>query len=81
MLDYIGNAKIVNFEELPKIGGEHEIIKKVICVETKIIDFQDDYIIYEARFCEKESFRCLCDFFVDCCTWQYAVKKWGDYIK
>ena len=74
-INYIGNAKIIKLSELPHIGEAHEIIKSLICIESKIIDFKDDFIIYDLVFCEKESLNILDDFFVDCCRWSYAINK------
>lgn len=76
-IDYIDNAKIIDLSNLPRIGAEHEHIKSIVCIELKIIDFKKDdlYIIYQARFCEKESLHILDDFYINCCTYQYAVKN------
>lgn len=74
-LNYIGNAQIVSFSDLPRIGAEHKIYNKSICIELKIIDFKEDFIIYQAKFCEKDSLHILDDFYINCSSWTYAVKK------
>lgn len=75
MLNYIGNAQIIELSELPRIGEAHKIRKSVICIEVKIIDFIDNHIIYQAKFCEKTSICILDDFYINCCSWLYAVKN------
>ena len=75
MTEYIGNAKIVNFSELPRIGEAHPIYKARICIEVKAYKFTDDFIFYQARFCEKDSLHILDDFYINCSSWTYAVNK------
>lgn len=73
--EFIGNAKIIDINELPKINDKHELINGLICIEIKIVDFKEDYIIYRVTFCEEESLHILDGWFVDCSSWLYAVKK------
>lgn len=76
MLNYIGNARIIkNLYELPRIGEIHPIYKTRICIEVKAYKFTDDYIFYQARFCEKDSLPILDDFYINCSSWTYAVNK------
>jgi hypothetical protein len=72
---YIDNAKIVAFSELPQIGEAHPIYKNRICIEVKAHSFTDDYILYSARYCENTSLPILDDFYINCSSWSYAVKK------
>lgn len=74
-IKFIGNAKIININDLPKINDKHELINGLICIEVKIVDFKEDYIIYRVTFCEEESLHILDGWFVDCSSWLYAVKK------
>ena len=73
--DYIGNARIITKRDLPKIGGQHAYNKSVVCIELKIVGFIDDYIIYQAKFCEKDSLHLLDDLFINCSAWSYAIKR------
>lgn len=75
MRKYIDNAEIVAFSELPQIGKTHPIYKNRICIEIKAYGFTDDYILYSARFCENGSLSILDDFYINCSSWSYAVKK------
>ena len=74
-LDYIGNAKIIDINELPKINDKHELINGLICIEVKIVDFKEDYIIYQVKYCDKDSLHILDDFYINCSSWLYAIKK------
>ena len=74
-LKFIGKARLIDINDLPKINGRHEWINGLICVEVSIVDFEEDYIIYQATFCEEESLHMLDDFYVNCSSWLYAVKK------
>ena len=76
-LDYIGNARIINARDLPKIGESHpdKLLKNFICIELKIISFVNDFIIYQAKFCEKDSLHILDDFYINCASWSYAIKN------
>lgn len=75
-MKYIENAKIIKLEELPKINDQHPTYKDRICIEIAIAKITDDYIIYNARYCDLDSIELLDnDFFVDCAIWSYAVKK------
>lgn len=75
MLNYIGNAKIIDPSELPRIGEAHQIYKNRICIEIKAYKFTDDYIFYQARFCENDSLNILDDFYINCSSWLYAINK------
>lgn len=72
--DFIGNAKIINIEDLPKIN-EKNIYNHSTCIEVKIKEFKDDYIIYEVIYCEDDSLDLLDDLYCDCFKYQYAIKK------
>lgn len=74
-IKFIDNAKIIDINDLPKINEKHELINGLICIEVKIVDFKEDYIIYQATFCEEDSLHILDEFYIDCCYWLYAVKK------
>ena len=74
-LKFIDKAKVIDINNLPKINGKHESITGLTCIEVKIVDFKEDYIIYQATFCEDKSLYMLDDFYIDCCHWLYAVKR------
>lgn len=77
-IKYIDNAKIIDINDLPKINGKHEWKIGVTCIEVKIVDFKEDYIIYKATFCENDSLDNLDDCYIDCCHWLYAVKRFKE---
>lgn len=74
--EYIGNAKVVKFSELPHIGDrhEHKFLHDRICIEVKIVKFENGYAFYEAWFCKEDSIAILDDFYTDCGCFSYAVK-------
>jgi hypothetical protein len=74
-INCIDNAIIIKIDDLPQIGATHNLYKNEICIDTKIIDFKGDYIIYQTKFCEKASLRILDDFYINCRSWLYAIKK------
>ena len=76
MSEYIGNAKIINLSDIPQIGHKRNyLLADYVCIEVKIKEILDDYIIYEALYCEAESVELLDDFRFCCCHWSYAVSK------
>ena len=79
--EYIGNAKIIDKSRLPQVGTlcrNYYIDKKYcedkICIEIKIKEFVEDYIIYEVKYCDINSMDLLDDLYTDCSTWTYAIK-------
>lgn len=76
-IKFSGNAKIVkSFSDIPCIGEEHDMMSNLICIEVKIEKITDKYIYYKVVFCEKDSLSLLDDdFFIDCCTYLYAVER------
>lgn len=73
---FSGNAKIIkDFSKVPCIGEKHETLSNLICIETKIEKITEKYIFYKVMFCEENSLDILDDFYINCCTYIYAVER------
>lgn len=77
-MKFIGNAKIIDLKDLSKVG---DIVKSNICgsgasvcIECKIYDFKDNYIIYKVMYCKLDSINLLDDLYCDCYHNLYAIK-------
>lgn len=77
MSEYIGNAKIVKLLDLPWVGHRQiYLLGESVCIQVKIKEILNDYIIYEAEYCETESINILeDDFHWDCYIRSYAVSR------
>lgn len=78
--DYIGNAAVIKLEQLHKVGDRiHYLSDDYICIDVRIVEYLDDYIIYETNFCDVNCID-LMQYHVNCCHWTYAVSR-KDFLR
>lgn len=75
--DYIGNAAVIELKHLHKVGDRiHYLSDDYICIDVRIVEYLDDYFIYETDFCDVTCIDLIDDYcHVNCCHWLYAVSK------
>lgn len=79
MLNYIGNARIINnIDELPKIGEKHELYKaRVVSIIAYQNEKHPDFICYDVLFGESFNKKDIINFDleVDTFYFSYAIEK------